>query len=495
MGVVRRQSIKILFIFGGGVLIGYFNLLWLYPYCLNTEEIGLIRLLTSAGKLLSIFIPLGAQKIFIKYFPYFREKEKEHRGFLQLMLLYTLTGALTVVLLLLLFKDLLVKAYETSSELFVEYYPYVILLSVVIAFRSVFFFYSRTLMKSVFPNFLRQVMVRVLVAGAVLIYFFEVVGLDGMVQGVVGAYFIPLLGIAIYCRIHDRWGSWWNPSGKLPLPRLGEFFKFGSFMMLTSAGGLLLQTIDELLIGSYLGIEKAGIYGIAFTLGSMIELPKRALLQPSEPLVSKARKKGDLREVKELYEKSSINQLLVGGVIFLLVWTNLDQIFDLMPKEKGDIFKEGKMVVLYIMLSRLMIILFGLSGSIIMTSNGYRFNFYSMIAIIPITVGLNMTLIPNYGMDGAAFATLIASFCLGFGRGTFIWFKDRIHPFTKELVLTALLLSMVFGIIEFIPLAGPAFMEIVLRSGIILLLTVSGAYFLNVSKEANELLDRHLFNK
>ena len=82
MGVVKRQGTKdsILALFG--ILVGYANVMLVQPYCLQPEEIGLIRVLIQLAMLLLPFILLSTNAIVIRYFPYYNNKEKKHNGFI-----------------------------------------------------------------------------------------------------------------------------------------------------------------------------------------------------------------------------------------------------------------------------------------------------------------------------------------------------------------------------------------------------------------------------
>jgi hypothetical protein len=60
----------------------------------------------------------------------------------------------------------------------------------------------------------------------------------------------------------------------------------------------------------------------------------------SAPIAAEALKKGDFEMVNALYKKVSLHQLLIGGLIFILLWTNIDNILpfcrmDCVEKVKG----------------------------------------------------------------------------------------------------------------------------------------------------------------
>ena len=49
-------------------------------------------------------------------------------------------------------------------------------------------------------------------------------------------------------------------------------------------------------------------------LEMLLEYQARAVVAISDPIVSKAWKNNDLKLIKDIYYKSSINQLIIGGI-------------------------------------------------------------------------------------------------------------------------------------------------------------------------------------
>ena len=49
MGIVIRQSLKTVAVTYLGIALGFINTLWLYPYVLSEEQIGLSRTLINAA--------------------------------------------------------------------------------------------------------------------------------------------------------------------------------------------------------------------------------------------------------------------------------------------------------------------------------------------------------------------------------------------------------------------------------------------------------------
>lgn len=58
-----------------------------------------------------------------------------------------------------------------------------------------------------------------------------------------------------------------------------------------------------------------------------IKIPGHSIAAISIPLTAQAWEKKDMNEIQNIYSKSSINQLIFGGLFFVCVWINIDDIF------------------------------------------------------------------------------------------------------------------------------------------------------------------------
>ena len=90
------------------MIIGYVNVLWLFPYFMDTEQVGLMRLLQTTIVLLATFGQLGMPQTAVRFFPE-RKKDRGFPAFLQLM---GLLGFLVLALLAYLFRDAIIGLFS-----------------------------------------------------------------------------------------------------------------------------------------------------------------------------------------------------------------------------------------------------------------------------------------------------------------------------------------------------------------------------------------------
>tara|TARA_B100001142_G_C14286257_1_gene637032 strand:- start:767 stop:1624 length:858 start_codon:yes stop_codon:yes gene_type:complete len=272
--------------------------------------------------------------------------------------------------------------------------------------------------------------------------------------------------------------------------------KFGFFVILGSTSALLISKVDMLMLGSYVDLENVAYYTIAFYIGNAIMIPARSINAISTPLLADASKNNDIKLIGEIYYKSSLNQLILGGVFFLCIWVNIDDVMlilhDFSPKFSG-----GKYVVLFIALARMVYLISGVNSSIIINSRYYKFDLLSNIPFLIFIVITNHILIPGNlvimgvpisGINGAAFATFLSTFLFIIFKIVFVYIKFEIHPFTINTIKTILLLLGIYFLINNINLTSNLYLEIFLKSGILLLIFISLIYIMKISEDINDLI-------
>jgi hypothetical protein len=142
MGIIQRQGLINSVISYTGLLLGAISLLFIQPYFLSKEEIGLTRVLFSFSSLIATFMPLGMNVITLKFFPHFRNHEKGHYGFFGLMFILPIIGFLLFGSILFIMKGYIISKYIDQSKLFTDYFYYIFPLSFFLSFINVLIAYS-----------------------------------------------------------------------------------------------------------------------------------------------------------------------------------------------------------------------------------------------------------------------------------------------------------------------------------------------------------------
>ncbi len=483
MGIVIKQSIRSSIVAYLGVVIGYINVLWLYPYFLTTEQVGLFRLIQSSAYLLATFGQIGLAQSLVKFFP----ELKKNKGFLTAIITGGFFGFILLCGVSILFRGAITSYFSKESALFVDYFQVTIIISFLLINFSLLEAYSRSLLKIVIPTLLKDVGLRILTTVSLLLYGFELINFKYLIFSLLIIYSTIVISLAL----HLKYKEGLSISLRFDFLKNGvwkRILNFGLFSLIGAGGTQIILQIDSIMISSAIGLEATGIYTIAFFIGVVIEMPKRAITQVSSALLSQSFNKGDMGAVKKLYQQTSINQMIIGALLFIGIWSNLDNIYSLIPNNEAYI--NGFNVVLFIALGKLSDMAFGTNGEIIVMSKFYRFNVVAVSILAIVTIVLNTLLIPIYGIDGAAIASFLAMLSFNILKCLFVWWKFKMQPFTLSTIKFVLIVGITIVVNQLIPNLGNLYIDIIIRSAIITITLIGITYFLKVSNEINELIDK-----
>lgn len=426
MGVIRRQSAFSSVAIYAGILFGFVLSLYIYPKYLAPDEIGLVKVLVDIAKLISPFLLLGVPSTFVKYYPYFKNSKETAGAFRLLSLLISGFGALLSLILFVAMKPYLESTFTNKAPLLAEFFEWIPILFFLIGGITLLRAFYRSDLNITLPNVYEGIVLRIFMIASILIYFYLDLEVQWLVYLYMMAHALALFGL----------GLGYYRSGNLRLstnlksiePALRkEMFYFGLFVIANALSGSMIINIDSWMLASLSGLKSAGIYSIAMSIGIIIELPKRSITQIAVPVLANSWKNGNLANIRDVYHKTSLNQMITGGMIFILVWINVDDLFRLIPN--GEVYSQGKWVVFYIGLAKLFSISLGANIEILQVSNFYRYSLLTRVLLVVTAVLTNLYFIPLYGITGAAIATAITFFSNNVILYLLLLIKLRIQPF------------------------------------------------------------------
>ena len=485
MGIVIRQSIKTTAVSYIGFAIGYINTLFLFPLILSKEQIGLVRLLISVSFLFATFASLGAGNIPTRFFPYFKDDSKQHHGILNFILSIGILGFVLFVIVFLIFKDVIFNIYSKNAPLLLDYFYYFIPFTFIVVITTIVESYLIIQQKPVVPAIIREIFTRLLLMVGLALVYFGVFSFSNFADSIILYYLLGLLVLILYTKSEKILFLKLNKQ-IFKSPHLKEMLVFAGFVIMGNASATVIANIDSLMLSAYIGLGSAGVYTIAFFIANVIEIPKRSISQVVIPIVSQANKDDDIPKLKEVYKKTSLNQLIVGGLIFLGIWCNIDSIFKLIPN--GEIYAPGKWVVFYVGLSKLFDMAAGVNQEIVGTSKYYKVDllFYIFLAVIAVTT--NLIFIPKFGITGAAMASAISIFLFNTIRFFFLLRVYKIQPFSINTAKVLIIFFSVFFISYLISPLENFIVDLILRSLMILIVFGGFVLMLNISEDVTKVV-------
>ena len=481
MGIVIKQSIRSSIIAYLGVLIGYINVLWLFPYFLEADQIGLFRLIQSSAFLMATFGQFGLGSALVKFFP----KLKDQKGFLSFIILGGVLGFVLFAAFTFLFKTEITAYFAKESGLFIEYFGITLLISFILIQFQLLEAYCRSLLKIVIPTLIRDIQLRLSVTVLVALYALNIITFNGLIQWLSGAYLLMVITVIFYLRQLKAFQLSSNFKF-INTALLKQIMTYAVYMMIGAGGTQIVLQIDSIMVSGALGLDATGIYTIAFFIGVVIEMPKRSITQISAPLISQAFEKNDMPAVEKLYKQTSINQMIIGSLLLIGIWANLESLYSFIPN--GEIYIQGINVVLFIGLGKLSDMIFGTNGEIIVMSKHYKFNVIAVGILAILTIALNLLLIPKYGIEGAAIASFLAMLTFNLSKFLFVWVKFKIQPFSLGSIKLLAIIGLVLWVNQWVPKMELTLVDILIRSTVITVLLVGLTIGLKVSEEVNSLV-------
>lgn len=468
-----------------GVALGAFNTLVLYPYAFADapEYMGLVNLILSYALVVSTFAQLGAPNLIVRYYPAYNEQGKKQLFAFGVLL--PLVGIALFSMFYVVFGDVFL-AWLTEAELVYEYGFLLVPLVFFNIYFEVFSAISQSYIRTVYPLFLKEVVRRVFASMLLVVYWLNWIDFWAFMVLFTASYVLQFAMLVIFLIRNNYLKVSWGFSDVKPR----QLLDYGLFIFLISGGNLLIGRIDMIMIGKLApdALVNVAKYTIAFFMASVINTPNKSLIAIARPLLSKAWEENDMEQIKRIYSSSCLNQFIFAGIIFVGIWVSISDIFQLLPEK----FRGGEMAFLYLGIARVYSMATGANSLIIGATKYYRFNLTSNVILIISAILLNIWLIPKYGLEGAALATLFSFIVDNTIKVIFIWVKMGIQPFDKRALISLLLLVATWVIGAILPAIGNAFTNIVFRSLIVGFFFVVVLYRLQISKEVNSILSTGL---
>ena len=484
MGVIKKQSISGTIYSYIGVLLGFVTTGLLYPVIFSTDEVGLLRILVAYSVLFAQFAGLGINTITVKLFPYFRDYERKHHGYLGLALLISAVGLIIAVSVFVLLKSSILDSGKEGADLFAKYFYYIVPLIIFTLLFNVFDTYYRVLYNAVKGIIYKEVIQRTLILIVVLLYFIETIDFHTTIILYTTALISPT--ILLFLSLIYNKQLFLNLDLTFVDRKLSnEMINVGVFGILASFSGVLVMTIDTIMVERILGLSAAGIYSITFFFGTLILVPLRTMGKISSVVIADAWKVNDINVISQIYKKSSISLSIIGLLLLIGIWGNIDNVFHII----SDDYLPGKYVILIIGIANLIDIGLGVSPHIIVNSKHYRFLSYILIVFAVILIISNLLLIPKYGIVGAAIASLISKFIFNLIKYLFLYRKFGLQPFTSKTPLLYIIGAFAYGVSLLLPEQSNYIVDIFIRSSIILVAFSLPVYFFNISEDVNQRVD------
>ncbi|HCQ30187.1 MAG TPA: hypothetical protein DIU39_07875 [Flavobacteriales bacterium] len=484
MGIVAKQGLYNSIWQYLGILLGYVNTVLLFPIFLAPEEFGLTRVIWSAATLSTTFALSGVQGALLKFYPKFKQSQENAKRFIATTFIMMLVGLTLMLCLIFIFKPQINDWFRDNSELFPQYFELMPLMFIYNGLFVYFENYLRVHLRTSVPTFFRAVLLRLFWMLLITLVYLKIIDFDVFIY-----WYVHVLGITLIILIGYAYPLFTKEFqfSFIPKKEFKPVLNFAFYAILGAGSGYLANYIDVIMVGGMIDLKSAAVYSVAFYISSVISVPLNAISKVTTPIVSQLWKENNIEKLNRLYKQTSNSMLLISLWIFLGIWSNIDNLFQILPPE----YAEGKWVILFIALAKLYDASFGINAQIIQFSEKFRWMLYFNVVMAVVVLITNIMLIPVWGVTGAAFATFISVLTLNTARLIFLKMQYGLFPFSANELKILIIGSITFAVQYFLP-QWSLITDIIIRSGVISVVYFVMAYLLKTTPELNKFIAKHL---
>lgn len=493
MGEIKKQSIKNNYYILLGLFFGILSRAFIIPRYIEPEIIGTLDYIISLGTILSAIFVFGTPMVIQKEFPKYLNSSKWN-SFSQYTRKISLMGC-AVGLIVFFFYYFLFIAPNVSDKLD----PYILCGALVVYFSKLIFSYSDAYLR-IFKNstsgaFYLEFVTKALFFSILILFILHLIDQYNLLLLTVSSYvFIALMITKKVIKNAKKKKETEKYFDEIDTKDKKNIKEIAFYSLLTVIGSVIILEIDRIMLFQMLGSQETGIYTSMFFFGMVVSIPSRGIKRITASYLSEYWESKNKKGISDIYSKTALIQLIMGAMIFLLVYFSLDYI---LPFMKSD-YQNGKYIVLFIGLAKLSDMATGANYELISTSVKYKFNTYSLLILFIAVIIFNLILIPKYGSTGAALGSFLSILVLNVWRMIYIKYHFQLSPintaYLKVMLLTCTCFSALY-FIENLDLQLNAFTGLITNLLLVGCIIILPIYFFNISEDVKRFIDNKLFKK
>ena len=414
------KSIKVLFLRIVGVLL-FFSLTLFLTNKFDPTIVGQYDFSRSLLIFLGGIGVFGMHQSIIYYSGYLKAHKALHylKHIYKRMVLILLSISLVFFVLALLVnkefinsifeKDVAVLVFKTVSTLFL----YGLTLLNIDVFRAI----EKTYMSEVYRNVMRYAPFFILI----LIIFYT-----GNTHLLVDVFLLNFLFLAIVSTIYL--GVYFSKITSDPKSfdiSFKSIFKRSGPMAISAITYLLMQSVDVILLSKFSSFEMVAFYSVAIKLTTIISLVLASVNTVYSPTFSELFNSNKLESLRNTIKRSTRLIFVLTSPAILIVFIFADFILNLF----GPDYTVAKSALYVLLLGQAVNALCGSVGVYMNMTNKQNVLQKILLVAFALNVALNLLLIPEYGILGAAIATTTSTVLWNIVAAIYIYRKDKVKTF------------------------------------------------------------------
>lgn len=249
-------------------------------------------------------------------------------------------------------------------------------------------------------------------------------GLSGAMFGLVATN-VAAAGLAVFA-IRRLSGPSTSPAHY----RWRRLFSFSTVSWVSTLASTGLVWADTILLGIYGSASNVAVYQVATRLTLLVMIFMQSLNAAFAPRIADLYRSGQRDSLGKLYSlvTSWIVRLSLPAFVLIMVFSReLLSIF-------GDEFTAGASITVLLAVGTLFDVLSGPCGHMLVMSGRPALTMANNLCGLALNIGLNLWLIPRYGLIGAGIAWAASLAMINVARLAQVWFTMRLLPFDRGLM-------------------------------------------------------------
>lgn len=226
--------------------------------------------------------------------------------------------------------------------------------------------------------------------------------------------------------------TWWRrlsskaaPPSASPRFSAVPFWKFSAPRALAGVAQVAMQRLDIILVGSFAGLGAAAVYGAATRFLGLGQMLARAVSLSAQPLLGEALARNDRHDAQRLYQSSTAWLVLFSWPLYLVLivfGSDVLQVF-------GSGYSVGDTALLILCSAMLVATGCGMVDMVLNMAGKSVWNLANVLLAFSVNLGLDILLIPQIGIVGAAIGWAAAILVGNLVPLTQVAWAFRLHPF------------------------------------------------------------------
>jgi O-antigen/teichoic acid export membrane protein len=222
-----------------------------------------------------------------------------------------------------------------------------------------------------------------------------------------------------------------------------RFWRFTGPRGLAALAQITIQRIDIVLVAIIRGPAEAAVYTAATRFLVAGQFGNQAISMAAQPRFTEMFARGDRQGANRVYQATTAWLILLTWPLYLLAVSFGPQIITVF----GHSYRAGATVMVILGLTMLLATGCGQVDMVLVTTGRSSWSLINGLLAVVVNVGLDVTLIPRYGITGAAIGWSAAIIITNLMPLAQVAAAMRLHPFGRGTFVSAALCALSFGVL------------------------------------------------